>query len=54
MSDYSLMKTRLLIHEKLSLASASGNWRNDVTVYFPHRGNSISSSPSYEYDPCRV
>ncbi len=50
MSDYSLMKTRLLIQEKLSLASASGNWRNDVTVYFPQRGDSISSSPSYEYD----
>lgn len=50
MSDYSLMKTRLLIQEKLSLASASGNWRNDVTVYFPQRDDSISSSPSYEYD----
>lgn len=50
MSDYSLMKTRLLIQEKLSLASASGNWRNDVTVYFPQQGDSISSSPSYEYD----
>lgn len=50
MSDYSIMKTRLLIQEKLSLASASGNWRNDVTVYFPQRGDSISSSPSYEYD----
>lgn len=50
MTDYSLMKTRLLIQEKLSLASASGNWRNDVTVYFPQRGDSISSSPSYEYD----
>lgn len=49
-SDYSLMKTRLLIQEKLSLASASGNWRNDVTVYFPQRDDSISSSPSYEYD----
>lgn len=45
MSDYSLMKTRLLIQEKLSLASASGNWRNDVTVYFPQRDDSISSSP---------
>ena len=51
MSDYALMKTRLLIQEKLSLASASGNWRNDVTVYFPQRGDSISSSPSYEYNP---
>ncbi|MCL6606135.1 MAG: histidine kinase [Paenibacillus sp.] len=50
MSNYSLMKTKLLIQEKLSLASASGNWRNDVTVYFPQRGYSISSSPSYEYD----
>ncbi|XID95882.1 sensor histidine kinase [Paenibacillaceae bacterium WGS1546] len=49
-SDYALMKTRLLIQEKLSLASASGNWRNDVTVYFPQRGDSISSSPSYQYD----
>jgi len=51
MSDYSRMKTRLLIQEKLSLASASGNWRNDVTVYFPQRSDSISSSPSYEYEP---
>lgn len=50
MDDYSQMKTRLLIQEKLSLASASGNWRNDVTVYFPQLGDSISSSPSYEYD----
>lgn len=50
MSNYSIMKTRLLIQEKLSLASASGNWRNDVTIYFPQRGDSISSSPSYEYD----
>ncbi|WP_171056431.1 cache domain-containing sensor histidine kinase [Paenibacillus sinopodophylli] len=49
-SDFSLMKTRLLIQEKLSLASASGNWRNDMTIYFPQRGDSISSSPSYEYD----
>lgn len=49
-SDYSLMKTRVLIQEKLSLASASGNWRNDVTVYFPQRNESISSSPTYEYD----
>ncbi|KQO16632.1 cache domain-containing sensor histidine kinase [Paenibacillus sp. Leaf72] len=50
MSDYSLMKTRLLIQEKLSLASASGNWRNDMTIFFPQKGDSISSSPSYEYD----
>ncbi|WP_058304284.1 sensor histidine kinase [Gorillibacterium timonense] len=50
MSDYSQMKTRLLIQEKLSLASVSGNWRNDVTVYFPQRGEAISTSPSYEYD----
>lgn len=49
-SDYSLMKTRVLIQEKLSLASTSGNWRNDVTVYFPQRHESISSSPTYEYD----
>ncbi|WNS45246.1 histidine kinase [Paenibacillus sp. MMS20-IR301] len=51
MSDYALMKSRMLIQEKLSLASASGNWRNDVTVYFPQAHDSISSSPSYEYDP---
>ncbi|ANY67136.1 hypothetical protein BBD42_12175 [Paenibacillus sp. BIHB 4019] len=50
MSDYSLMKTRLLIQEKLSLASASGNWRNDMTIFFPQKGDSISSSPSYEFD----
>lgn len=50
MSNYSQMKTRLLIQEKLSLASASGNWRNDVTVYFPRQGDSISSSPYYKYD----
>lgn len=50
LSDYTMMKTRLLIQEKLSLASVSGNWRNDVTVYFPQRGEGISSSPSYEYD----
>ncbi|MDQ0088921.1 two-component system sensor histidine kinase YesM [Paenibacillus anaericanus] len=49
-NDYSLMKTQLLIQEKLSLASASGNWRNDMTVYFPQRDYSISSSPSYEYN----
>jgi two-component system sensor histidine kinase YesM len=49
-SEYSLMKTRMLIEEKLSLASASGNWRNDVTIYFPQRRDSISSSPSYEYN----
>lgn len=49
-NDYTLMKNRLLIQEKLSLASASGNWRNDVTVYFPKRGDSISSSPTYEYN----
>lgn len=51
MNDYSLMKTRGLIQEKLSLASASGNWRNDVTVYFPQHNDSISSSPTYEYNP---
>lgn len=49
MDDYALMKTRLLIQEKLSLASASGSWRNDITVYFPQRKDSISSSPTYEY-----
>ncbi|MHA7965565.1 sensor histidine kinase [Paenibacillus sp. CAU 1782] len=51
MSDYSLMKNRMLIQEKLSLASASGNWRNDITVYFPQRDESISSSPSSLYIP---
>lgn len=48
---YSLMKNRMLIQEKLSLASASGNWRNDITVYFPQRDESISSSPSSQYNP---
>ncbi|MFC0213642.1 sensor histidine kinase [Paenibacillus chartarius] len=50
LSDYPMLKTRLLIQEKLSLASNSGNWRNEVIVYFPKRGEGISSSPAYRFD----
>jgi len=50
LSDYSMLKTRQFIHEKLSLASLSSNLQNNVTVYFPTKNEAISSATFYQLD----
>jgi len=51
LSDYTMLKTRSLIQEKLSLASVSSNWRNNVTVYLPHNRVAVSSFNNLRVDP---
>jgi len=43
-------RTRVLIKEKLSLASSSGNFRNYLTVFFPQKRDALSSFPKYHLD----
>lgn len=44
--NFELYRTRVLIKEKLSLSSSSGNIQNYLTVYFPQKPDAISSLPN--------
>ncbi|MCM3626734.1 sensor histidine kinase [Paenibacillus glycanilyticus] len=53
-SYYEQVKRKKVIQDKLYLQSASTNWVNDITVYSPHTGETLSTVHGIRYETDRL
>lgn len=53
-SHYEQIRKKKIILDKLNLQAASTNWINDITVYSPQSGQSLSTMPGTSFNPERL